>query len=91
MNKSELKTIGVWIILMSVFMAQLFFYTWCRIQCFQVGYKISEEAERHRELVSLQNKLKIEFARLKSPKRISKIANRLGLANPTPEQMIIIP
>jgi len=88
---SELKTIGIWIILMLIFITQLLFYTWCRVQCVQVGYEISKETDKHRKLITLQNNLKIEFARLKSPKRISKIAKyQLGLTTPTQKQMVII-
>ena len=40
----------------------------------------------------MQDKLKIELAVLKSPKRITKIArDRLGLIRPTPEQTMVIP
>lgn len=89
---SELKTMGVWGIIMLIFIAQLLFYTWCRVQCVQVGYEITKETDNHQKLITLQNKLKIELARLKSPERIAKIAkNELGLATPTPEQMVIIP
>ncbi|QTA84053.1 septum formation initiator family protein [Desulfonema magnum] len=92
MKMSELKTMGVWGIIMLIFIAQLLFYTWCRVQCVQVGYEITKETDNHQKLITLQNKLKIELARLKSPERIAKIAkNELGLATPTPEQMVIIP
>jgi cell division protein FtsL len=40
----------------------------------------------------MQDNLKIELARLKSPRRIARIAReRLGLITPTPEQTILIP
>lgn len=92
MKKSELKMLGIWAVLVSVFILQLFFYTWCRVQCVQIGYEIAEEANRYRKLIALQNNLRIELARLKSPKRIAKIAKyQLGLAMPTSEQTIIIP
>ncbi|MDM8522020.1 cell division protein FtsL [Desulfococcaceae bacterium HSG8] len=91
MKKSELKIIGIWILLMSVFIGQLLFYTWCRVQCVQAGYEISQETEKHRKLMLLQNNLKIELARLKSPDRIARIAeHQLGLKTPGPEQMIIL-
>ena len=90
-NTSELKTIGSWVLLISVLMAQILFYTWCRIQCTQIGYEISEAADTHRELLTDQSNLQIELARLKSPDRIAKIAKyQLGLTSPAPEQMVIM-
>ncbi len=92
MKKSELKTTGLWFILMWIFIFQLLFYTWCRVQCTQVGYDISKETKTHLHLITQQNNLKIELARLKSPERIAGIAkNQLGLNTPAPEQMVIIP
>ncbi len=83
---------GIWLILMLFFIVELFFYTWCRVQCIRTGYEISREARRHQNLITLQNNLRIELARLRSPERIAKIAEqKLGLVMPTSEQMIIIP
>jgi len=77
---------------MAVFIAELLIYTWSRVQCIKSGYEISNENNKNRNLINLQNNLKVELARLKSPERLAKIAkNRLGLKTPTPEQMIIIP
>jgi cell division protein FtsL len=92
LKKSELKTMAVWFLLMAVFISQLLLYTWCRVQCVRVGYEISREADNYRKLIALQNNLKLEIARLKSPDRIERIAkDQLGLVTPAPEQMIIIP
>lgn len=83
---------GIWLILMLFFIVELFFYTWCRVQCIRTGYEISREDRRHQNLITLQNNLRIELARLRSPERIAKIAEqKLGLVMPTSEQMIIIP
>jgi cell division protein FtsL len=80
------------IIFMTIFLAELLCFTWCRIQTIGAGYEISRETKRHQDLITLKNNLKVELARLKSPERIARIAkNQLGLITPTPEQMIIIP
>ncbi|MGD9105485.1 MAG: cell division protein FtsL [Desulfobacterales bacterium] len=80
------------IIFMTIFLAELLFFTWCRVQSIGTGYEISRETQRHQDLINFQNKLKVELARLKSPERIAKIAkNQLGLITPTQEQMIVIP
>ncbi|OQX15590.1 MAG: hypothetical protein BWK80_40820 [Desulfobacteraceae bacterium IS3] len=92
MNRSDIKKTAIWAVLMTVFFGQMLFYTWCRVQCVQAGYEISKETDRHRKLIALQNNLKIEFARLKSPERIANIAKyELGLKPPAPEQIIILP
>ncbi len=84
--------VSVWLTIMVLFIAELFFYTWCRVHYTQVGYDISDEADEQRSLLALQQNLKIELARLKSPERIEKIARqRLGLMTPTEEQIIIVP
>jgi cell division protein FtsL len=42
--------------------------------------------------MAMQDNLKIELRRLKSPRRISKIAReQLGLITPTPQQTIVLP
>jgi len=90
-NGDVTKT-GIWIIFMAVFIAELFLYTWCRVNCIDVGYEISKETKKQDELIALQNNLKIELASLKSPERISKIAkDQLGLNTPTKSQTIVIP
>jgi len=77
---------------MFIFIALLLFYTWCRVQCVQVGYEISKAANTYQKRVTRHNNLEIEHARLKSPERIARIAkDKLGLIMPTAKQMIIIP
>jgi cell division protein FtsL len=45
-----------------------------------------------RQLAAMQDNLKIELARLKSPSRIATIAKtQLGLITPTSKQMILLP
>ena len=77
--------------LLALFIAELFFYTWCRVQYTRAGYEITKANETRRELLTMQNNLKIEMERLKSPDRIARIAEEhLGLAPPAPEQMVTI-
>jgi cell division protein FtsB len=81
-----------WVLILSLFIGELFFYTWCRVQCVQVGIAISSERRKQQELVTMQNSLKIELARLKSPELIIRLANQeLGLVMPNPQQAIILP
>ena len=91
-KKRNLKQLGLWGFLMVVFMAELLVYTWCRVQCTRLGYEITRATETQQQRLRLQNNLKIELARLKSPARIATYAReRLGLRMPTPEQTIVLP
>ncbi len=83
---------GIWIFLMCFFFTELLFYTWCRVQCVRVGYEIQKATDRNQIMITRQDNLKIELARLKSPQRIEKIAKQqIGLTTPTHEQVVIIP
>jgi cell division protein FtsB len=91
-NIRKSKLTGVWFVLLSIFIAELFSYTWCRVQCVRVGYEITKETNNNQRIIALQNNLTIELARLKSPERLAEIASRkLNLTRPTPKQVIIIP
>ena len=86
------KVTTIFFCLMLVFIAELFFYTWCRVQSVRTKYEITRQTSRIRQLSAMQDNLKIEFARLKSPSRIAKIArSQLGLITPTSKQMFLIP
>ena len=78
--------------LMLVFIVELLFYTWCRVQSVRIKYEITEQRSRIRQLSAMQDNLTIELARLKSPSRIAKIAKtQLGLITPTSKQTILMP
>ena len=86
------RVIAAGLIFMGLFIGELLFYTWCRVQSIQVRYEISELTADQDRLVMLQDNLKIELARLKSPQRIAKIAKeKLGLILPTNKQLMLIP
>lgn len=91
-KKTGLKLAAIWSIIAIAFIAELFLYTWCRVQCVKTGYEITTETNKQLRLSSLQNDLKVEIAHLKSPQRIARIATtQLGLIIPTPDKMISIP
>ena len=86
------KILAAWLVFMGLFITELLFYTWSRVQCIQVRYEISEISADQKRLLKMQDNLKIELARLKAPQRISKIAKeQLGLVAPTSRQLIVIP
>ena len=91
-NNSDRRMTWTWVMVLFLFIAELLFSAYCRVQCVQVGIAISSERGKQRELVALQNSLKIELARLKAPERISIIARRnLGLGMPDPAQIVLVP
>ena len=82
----------VYLVLMALFIGELLFSAWCREQSRIVDTDIIKQTQMAKELAEMQDKLKIELAVLKSPKRITKIAReRLGMITPTPEQTLVIP
>jgi cell division protein FtsL len=82
---------GVWILIMFLFLIELLFYAWVRVQCINSGYAMAEETKKQQALIALQNNLKIELTRLKAPERIARIAkHQLGLDVPKNEQIVII-
>ncbi|MBW1641621.1 MAG: cell division protein FtsL [Deltaproteobacteria bacterium] len=88
----QITNIRTWIVFLFVFIALLLFYTWCRIQCVQAGYEISQAVKINAKRIARNNDLKIEHAWLKSPERISRKAKEeLGLTMPTAKQIIVIP
>jgi cell division protein FtsL len=93
MNRFQnIKKTGGWFLVMTLFILELFFYTWCRVQTVRLGYEISSEMNQQQKLISYQNNLKIELARLKSPERIADIAReQLGMIMPTSEKTILLP
>jgi len=84
-------SLSVWLFFLVILIGELLFYTWCRVQCVEAGYKISQAKEGGSRLLTTQKNLRVELAGLKSPERIARIArNDFGLVMPGPGQIIII-
>jgi len=91
-KSKRLKFTGLWIVMLSLFLGELFFYTWCRVNNVNLGYEVAQETEKKSKLTAYQENLKIELASLKSPERIARIASeQLGLSMPRADQTIVIP
>ena len=82
--------LSIWVVLLAVFIVELLFYTWCRVQCTQTGYAISNALRFQRRQLELRQELGTELARLNSPAYIESEAKRLGMMLPTPEQMVTL-
>jgi len=91
-DSQKLKYTGLWMLVLVLFMGELFFYTWCRVNNVRYGYEVAVKTDEKNQLLAFQNNLKIELARLKSPERIVRIASeQLGLSMPRAEQTIVMP
>ncbi len=91
-KKQKSNYLGLWIFLLGLFVIELVFYTWCRVQCTRLGYEMVKDDEIHQKLSSLKSSMVVELARLKSPDRISEIARQqLKLEPPSRDQMVVLP
>lgn len=91
-KKQKTNLLGIWIVLLVLFISELLFYTWCRVQCTRLGYEMTKDLEANRKQTILQNSLVLELARLKSPERISTIARQqMKLEPPSHEQIMVLP
>lgn len=83
---------GLWRLVAIVlpFAAAVFAYTWVHEQGLEAGYRI-EELERDLEDVLQEERLlELEATRLTRPERLSAVAEQLGMAPPTLDQMIFL-
>ena len=46
--------LSIWVALLAVFIVELLFYTWCRVQCTQTGYAISNALRFQRRQLELR-------------------------------------
>ena len=77
---------------LGIVLSAAFGKVWLTQKCRSLTYRISKiEQEIDKEL-EITRRLKVEVAGLTSLKRIEHIAkNELGLMNPAPDQIVIVP
>ncbi|MBU1170388.1 MAG: cell division protein FtsL [Proteobacteria bacterium] len=81
----------VWVFFLVVLTAELFVFTWSRVQCTATGYALTHQQDEHKRLLSLEKKLRIERAHLMSPDRIAAFAaQKIGLQMPEQNQILTI-
>ena len=86
------KITAVWVVVLMTCIVEIFFYTWCSVQCTRLRYEIGRQEKLTEKLEAEQKELRIEIARLKSPARIIGIArDKLGMVIPETDQVIVIP
>ena len=80
----------IWLAIMLVFIAELFAYTWSRVQCVRMGYEITAATRTYDQQRTIRKNLAIELARLKAPKRLEALGQQLGLAPPETRQIVVM-
>ncbi len=79
------------IIMLFLFMGSGIGYVWSNFERTQIGYDLSQLVKEEMRLREINKKLRLELAILKSPQNLEKLAvDKLGLFQPSPEQIIII-
>ncbi|MFQ5656693.1 MAG: septum formation initiator family protein, partial [Candidatus Methylomirabilales bacterium] len=74
-----------------VLLLALLFYVWQHIQVVRLSYEIEGLREARVTLVQEGKALKVKLSRLRSLKRVEKLARRkLGMVNPAPGQVIFL-
>lgn len=82
----------VWVAVIGLTVVMLSAMVWVRFEHIRVGYDVTAALNQQKALISKQNYLKVEVARLKSTDRIAHIAmDQLGLSKPTLDQTVAIP
>jgi cell division protein FtsL len=67
-------------------------YVWSNFERTQIGYDLSQLKQEELRLREINRKLRVELALLKSPANLEMLAvKKLGLGQPRPEQIIILP
>lgn len=66
-------------------------YVWSNFEGTQIGYSLSQLQQNELKLKELNQKLRLELATLKSPQNLERRTRRLGLRQPLPEQIVILP
>lgn len=80
------------LLLVMVMGAEVFFDTWCAVQCRRTGYEIVQAESRKERLLETHKKLMIEQGRLKSPQVLGvRARDEHGLITPKNEQIVIVP
>ena len=90
-SESPKKNYWKWILVLAIFIGELFVYTWFRLDYTDTTYRITRKKSEQKELQAYRSELLIESERLASPERISQIAGtNLKLKMPLSEQVIYL-
>ncbi len=83
-----LKQVPFLMVICAVMLLSLF-YVWPHIHMTELEYQVAEEMSVRRRLLEEREKLKVEYATLKSPQRIESVAKEtLHMTYPEGAQMV---
>ncbi len=86
------RKVSLVILIMFLFMGSGIGYVWSNFERTQIGYDLSQLKKEEMALREINRKLRLELATLKSPQYLGELAaKKLGLRQPTPEQIIVLP
>ena len=80
------------ILMLFFFMGSGISYVWSNFEKTQIGYDLSQLKKEEMRLQEINRKLRLELALFKSPQNLeAKAVKDLGLRQPTPEQIVMLP
>jgi cell division protein FtsL len=80
------------LVMLLAFMLSGIGYVWSNFERTQMGYELSRLKKEELKLIEINRKLRLELAHLKSPADLeAKAVKRLGLRQPTAQQIVILP
>ena len=86
------KQVFLVIFMLFIFMGSSIGFVWSNFERTQIGYDLSQLYKEEMRLRETNRKLRLELAILKSPQNLEAVAiKRLGLGQPSSEQIIILP
>lgn len=88
LTRRQIFLIAVMLIL---FMGSGIGYVWSNFEGTQIGYDLSRLKEEELKLQELNQKLRLELATYRSPQYLEGAIQKLGLKEPSPEQIIVLP
>lgn len=87
MTRKQVLLVGVLLILL---MGSGISQVWSNFEVTQRGYDISQLKDEEMRLMDANRKLRLELAILQSPQNLESLADKLGLKQPSPEQIIVL-
>lgn len=87
-NKKN-STLRVFLVMAGITIVTLFF-VWTRLQNIRLRRELTRLKSKEQETLLENNRLKLEWARLVSPKRLEDLgAEKYNLKRPRPEQVVV--
>ena len=89
-NNSKGGTLRVMLVLAGITVVTLFF-VWTRLQNIRLRREGARLKQREQEVLLENNRLKLEWARLVSPKRLEELGQeKYNLKRPRPDQVVVL-